>query len=212
MKIPVYLDSNVWNLFFAMQLDLEKELPSSEFALAVVRQVEIEARAISNIPLRSYIEQTMEQRDVLVDAHFGFYDELHSADMQRVVGFGGGTWASEEELNVYRAEALRDAAVARDDQPRQGIKKSGLFKHEADVALAARSFHSIVLTLDAKDALKRALESGGAVVSLCGLKRSGLSLRAFLAEPLEKFLQKRSSATRPLPAGKNESPKSQADG
>jgi hypothetical protein len=56
-----------------------------------------------------------------------------------------------------------------------------LYAKEADISLAARSFQSIVLSLDKKNGpLKSALKQGGKVVFLTDFDASGLSLRDFI--------------------------------
>jgi hypothetical protein len=56
-----------------------------------------------------------------------------------------------------------------------------LYKNEADISLAARSFHSVVLTLDKKNGpLKDAYEQGGKVIFLTNFENSGMSLSAFI--------------------------------
>lgn len=63
--------------------------------------------------------------------------------------------------------------------------KSRLYPNEADVALASRSFESVVLTLDAKKGpLNTAYQQGGQVVFLDQFLNSGLCLRAFVERAL----------------------------
>jgi hypothetical protein len=56
-----------------------------------------------------------------------------------------------------------------------------LYPKEADISLAARSFHSVVLTFDKKKGpLKDAYDQGGTVVFLTDFDKSGMSLRDFI--------------------------------
>ena len=60
-------------------------------------------------------------------------------------------------------------------------KKTKLYKDEADISLATRSFHSVVLSLDAKRGpINNAYKQGGKVVFLTDFDKSGKSLRDFI--------------------------------
>ena len=73
-----------------------------------------------------------------------------------------------------------------DPQQRAALKtakkrRSKLHPNEADVSLAARAFHSVVLSLDAKPGpIKDACQQGGMVVFLTDFDKSGLSLGDFI--------------------------------
>jgi hypothetical protein len=43
--IAVLIDGSAWNVLFSRGLDLNRELPTEEFALFITREVEIELRA-----------------------------------------------------------------------------------------------------------------------------------------------------------------------
>lgn len=164
MPIVLFIDNNVWDLLLGRDIDLLSELPADEFAIQITREAEFE---IPLMPLekRQYVEAAIEARNVKTDVYFGFYDESLPPDQQRVGGFGdkdnpgvGGRFVSEEELAVLRGER---ASIGTAKRP------TGLFKNEADVALAARSTVSVVLTCDGKRALKRARSvHGGTVVDM----------------------------------------------
>ncbi len=47
--ISVFIDSSAWNFLFEQGIDLVRELPTSEFALYITQEVDIELRAIPNI-------------------------------------------------------------------------------------------------------------------------------------------------------------------
>jgi hypothetical protein len=60
--------------------------------------------------------------------------------------------------------------------------KTRLYKNEADISIAARSFQSVVLSLDSKknDPIATAFKQGGKVVNLANFDKSGLSLADFI--------------------------------
>jgi hypothetical protein len=59
--------------------------------------------------------------------------------------------------------------------------KSRLYGNEADLSLAARSFHSVVLTLDRSSGpLNAAYKQGGKIIYLDSFDCSGLSLRDYV--------------------------------
>ncbi|MDB6061975.1 MAG: hypothetical protein JWM78_2078 [Verrucomicrobiaceae bacterium] len=56
-----------------------------------------------------------------------------------------------------------------------------LYKNEADISIAARAMHSVVLTLDKKAGpINDAYKKGGKVVFLDDFDSSGLSLKEFI--------------------------------
>lgn len=178
--IEVYLDNNVWDLLFDLRLDLCAELPRGEFRIFITREGEMERTAIPEhrAALREFIEATIARCGVLVDGHFGFRDGSLPPEEQRTSGFGLGRFITEEEAAFERATPRRRAAVPR----KPGVK---LRKNEADIALAARSFLGIVLTLDRKPgALADAHRQGGKVVFLTDFERSGMTLREFVEAAL----------------------------
>jgi len=97
-----------------------------------------------------------------------------------VSGFGsienpdaGGRFIEENEAAIIHSEA---ASIG------PGKRPTGLFRNEADVSLAARSVHSVVLTCDVKKALKRAKEiHSGLIVDLKKYK-IGTSLAGFIKQ------------------------------
>jgi hypothetical protein len=101
----------------------------------------------------------------------------HPQDEQRIGGFNIGSWISEAETAFIHGQRSRLGAEKK--------PSTRLFKNEADISLAARSFHSIVLTLDKKTGpLKDALDQGGRVVFLTDFPNSGISLLDFISAAL----------------------------
>jgi hypothetical protein len=173
MVIKVYIDNNVWDFLFKRGLDLAIQLPCEEFCVCITREAEFEISPIPSDELKVFIKETTAKCSISSDPYFGFYDERHSQKEQRMGGFDHGRFATLEE----------DIFINQQGNPLKSEKKrkTGLYKDEADTSLAARSFHSVVLSLDSKTGpIKTAYDQGGKVVFLTDFDRSGLSLREFI--------------------------------
>jgi hypothetical protein len=174
--LSVYLDNNVWDFLFERRLDLAVELPRSRFCLAITREAEFEIPAIPDhkADLKAFIANAIAQCGVRTDSLFGFYDDSLPHDQQRFGGFDVGRWASEDELS-YLTQQRKPLGRA--------IRPTGLYQDEADFALAVRSVHSVVLTLDAKNGpINTAYREGGKVIFLTEFDVSGLSLAEFITK------------------------------
>jgi hypothetical protein len=150
--IVVALDGNVWNFLFDRNLDLAVELPANEFCFIQTREAEFEL-STGKPDLDAFIKKTMNRSNVRTDYLFGFADSSEPASEQRYGGFNVGRFASPEEI----------AFLAQHKTP-EIERPTKLRKHEADIALAARSFGSVVVTLDRKSA---PLRDGPKAVALC---------------------------------------------
>ncbi len=171
MPISVYIDNNVWDFLFERQMDLAKELPRDEFCVCITREAEFE---IPPMPpeKRVFVEATIARCKIITDVFFGFGSESLPLDEQRVGGFGEGRWISPEELAFIEQQqtALKDR-----------MRPTKLYGGEADLSLAARSVHAVVLSLDKKRGpINKAYEQGGKVVFLTDFDKSGLTLREFI--------------------------------
>jgi hypothetical protein len=144
MIIGVYIDNNVWDFLFERRLDLAVELPRDEFCLCLTREAEFEIPPIpqEKAELKAFIEATIAKCGIRTDSFFGFYDTSLPPDEQRVGGFDVGRWASPEEI----AFIAQQRTALKDSEKRP----TKLYPGEADISLAARSLHSVVLSLDAK--------------------------------------------------------------
>lgn len=173
MSISVYIDNNVWDFLFERELCLSQELPRDEFCLCLTREAEFEIPAIppEKAPLKRFIEESIESAVVRTDSFFGFYDDAHPPEEQRVEGFDVGRWATPEELVFFKHQ-----------QTRLGNRRpTKLFKNEADISLAARAIHSVVITLDRKTGpINDAYKHGGKIVFLTDFDNSGLTLADFI--------------------------------
>jgi hypothetical protein len=89
-----------------------------------------------------------------------------------VGGWDEGYWASREELAFIEQQKVKLG----------GAKKAStrLYKNEADISLAARSFGSVVLTLDKSGPIADAYAQGGKVIFLIDFDVNGLSLSDFV--------------------------------
>ena len=175
MVTSVYIDNNVWDFLFARQMDLSIELPRDEFCICITREAEFE---IPPMPAekRAFAEAVIAKCAIATDTFFGFNDESLPPAEQRVAGFDQGRWASPEELAFISQQrtALKDR-----------MRPSKLYDGEADLSLAARSVHSVVLSLDKKQGpINKAYEQGGKVVFLTDFDKSGLTLREFIRAAL----------------------------
>jgi hypothetical protein len=182
MPISVYIDNNVWDFLFKSKIDLSVALPSEEFCICITREAEFEIPPIQNTKpeLKEFIETTIKKCNILTDSFFGFYEETFSQSEQRVGGLDIGRFASREEI-VFM------------DQQRTPLKlrhqkknsKTKLYKDEADISLAARSFHSVVLSFDDKNGpINDAYKQGGKVIFLTNFEQSNLSLSDFIKKNL----------------------------
>lgn len=162
-RVPVFLDGNVWNYVFDHGLDLDIELPPDRFFIALTRESEMELLAVpeGKSGLKAFIQRAISERPIPVDSWFGWSVESLPPDEHRNGGFGVGRWPSHAEVEFYRD---------LQNQIRKTKKRSKLFTNEGDVALASRSSHSLVLSLDAKAGpLRIAKQLGGKVCFLTGL-------------------------------------------
>jgi hypothetical protein len=179
MVISVYVDNNVWDFLFERRIDLAVELPRNEFCLCLTREAEFEIPPIppEKAELKAFIEATIAKCGIQTDTYFGFNDASLPPEEQRVGGWGHGRWASKEEF----------AFIAQQRTAFKGNKKrpTKLYAGEADISLAARSLHSLVLSLDAKAGpINAAYRQGGKVVFLADFDKKGLSLRDFIGAAL----------------------------
>ena len=174
MPISVYIDNNVWDFLFDRQMELAVELPRPEYCVCITREAEFEIPPIPDYKsdLKRFIENTIKRCQVKTDSFFGFYVDSQPADEQRYGGFDQGRWITDEE---------RDFLNQQHTSLKARLMKSKLQGNEADLSLAARSLHSVVLTLDRSSGpLNAAYKQGGKIVYLNDFDDSKLSLRAFI--------------------------------
>jgi len=175
-RIAVTLDNNVWDFLLRTGLDLGSELPRDLFAVFITREVEIETSAIPTTKgeLKDYVARTISSCDIRTTSVFGFAREKPGPE--RFGGFGQGTWQSQTEREFYAA--IRDQYLIGRRE-----KNSQLNDNEADAAVAAKSFSSIVLTCEHPNKvgpLRFAAEHGGKILYLSDFEQSGRTLSAYI--------------------------------
>jgi hypothetical protein len=179
MKTSVYIDNNVWDFLFFRKIDLSVELPNNEFCLCMTREAEFEIPPIPNekAKLKKFIEDTINKCVIEPQSYFGFFNPNHSEQEQRVGGFNVGRWASAEEVAFMEQQKTKLGAVKK--------PSTKLYKNEADISVAARAIHSVVITLDKKNGpINDAYKQGGKVVFLTDFDSNGLTLKEFILSNL----------------------------
>ena len=151
--ITVYIDNCAWDILYNYDIDLLKELPVDLYEVLITGEEVFEINAIpendpEKLQKKTYIQNQIQQRHVKTDKIFGFYNCRFSPDNQRFAGYGlygnsesGGRFIKDKELELIRKEKHMLG---------KEIKTSGLFNHEGDISISARSLYSIVLTNDNK--------------------------------------------------------------
>jgi hypothetical protein len=155
-------------------------LPRDEFVICITREAEFEIPPIKKPELKEFIEATIEQCLISTDVFFGFNDNSLSPTEQRVGGFDIGRFASPEEYEfiVQQRTPLKHRHLVKN-------LKTGLYKDEADISIAARALHSVVLSLDSKKGpLNAAYQQGGKVVFLTHFDPKVVSLATFIRTKL----------------------------
>ena len=158
--VRVFIDNNVWDLFYQFALDLNSELPTKEFDLLITREAEFEIKGMPE-EKKKYVVYQLNNRNIKTDKIFGFSRYGIPPSEQRFSGFStyankivGGRFITDDELKLIKEE--RNALGSK--------KKNGLYNNEADIAIASRSLNSIVLTCDNKKVLRRAKNRKGSMV------------------------------------------------
>ncbi len=179
--ISVYFDNCALDLVFHREWDLSAVLPIGDFELYITPETLIELRAMGDVKAekRNYILNALASRNVKVDRPFGFVGPSSTeVEAERIGGFDEGRFLTKEEIDFVDAHAPPPLAKIR---PRTNLKVG-----EADLYVAARALHSVVLTFDnEKGALKIARENGATVINLGEFVRQNLSLAEFIREKID---------------------------
>lgn len=169
MKIAICIDSNAWNFLFNNKIDIASELPADEFKLFITREVEIELKAIPDIgkddcnklPLKKYIQESLALNDIKTTRVFGFGSAKSAAGPAIYGGFGQGGFQPDNERAWYQQDKVKQFVSNK------SLKNSGLHGNQADAAVAAKAFNSVVLTCDKKRGpILEANAQGGKVIFL----------------------------------------------
>ena len=191
MTIPVTIDCCAWDFFFDNNYDLCVELPAERFSLFITREVELELlqipdeskQGVDKRPLKEFIRNSIERRQVETTCVFGFYCGESPDDPARYGGFGQGTFESDIERDWRQRENTKRYVIGASKS-----KSSVLRKNEADVSQAVASLSSVLITVDQKKGAKLgkkgpihdAAINGGRVVYTGDFKSSGLKLADFI--------------------------------
>lgn len=153
--VNIYVDNNAWDILYTRGVDICLEFPADVFNLLITREAEFEIACIPSEALREYVSEAIRCRNIRTDRYFGFLNEALSLDEQRYGSFGAGRLADITEVEVLMNEA---------DKVKSTKRPTGLFKNEADVSLAARSVHSVILTSDRRGVLGQIENKYAAIV------------------------------------------------
>lgn len=161
--IKVIIDNNVWDYLKEKSIDIKKELPPEEFIIVSTKGVWIETSFTEdnkNVDkdLSFFIKNEKYKIIDEVTSAFAFSSKDTTGAGNDTTGGGfsgldckdqGGGFFSIEQSVFYEKNRNHNECKK---------KKTGLFKNEADVELAAYSFEYVVLTNDKnnKGPLKRA--------------------------------------------------------
>jgi hypothetical protein len=153
MKTILFIDNNVWDIFFEKKLNIKEEL-GNIFELFITREAKLEIDPMPN-DLKRYVYETISNSEIKTDLIFGFKDNNKPVNKQSVGLFGdkfnlsvkGGRFISSQESKILQNEKHLIGDLK---------EKTYLYKNEADIALAARAEIHFILTCDSKKALKRA--------------------------------------------------------
>ncbi len=182
--VRVFIDNNVWDIFYQYSLDLNSELPINEFDIIITKEAEFEIKGMPD-KKKKYAEYQIKNRNIRTDKLFGFFNENYLLSEQRVGGYStydnkvvGGRFIKDDEFKIIKEE--RNALGSKK-------KKTGLYNNEADIAIAARSLNSIVLTCDNRKVLKRAKNrKGSMVIDLSGFNNT-ITIRQIISEFMKKY-------------------------
>ena len=175
--IDVHIDSCAWNFLLEFGVDLCSEFPADSFRLWIPREIEMELAAIppEKALLLAFIQDAVARCGVRVDVWFGFCDADTPPEARKVGGFDEGRWVSKQEWDFFDANRH---LIGSGSRPLTHLKKN-----EGDLALAARSFTSVVLTADVKSSgpLAVARSMGGNVLDIRAYRGFTGSFRDFVA-------------------------------
>ena len=177
----IYLDSNVWNFLYENNVWLPDHFSESKYKFFITKELKFEIHPIppDKSALKDFISKSFKAAHVQVDSIFGFGNDNLSASEQRVGGFDEGRFISDEEANFL--DLLRHHL---NDNKK---KKSKLYSNEADISIAIRSIHSVVLTLDnRKGPLLEAKNHGGNVVFLNNFNGEMHTLEEYILANIQK--------------------------
>ncbi|MEY8702303.1 hypothetical protein AB4F11_04670 [Francisella philomiragia] len=181
----IFLDNNIFDFLYDKKIDLLKEFPKGEFCVCVPKEIKFESDCMPSDKF-TFVKSLFENNIVITHSYFGYYDDRHVSNFQRVGGYDEGVYISIDERD-FKLE-LNNNFLSNTDKKHP---KHDLYKNEGDIALAVRSVHNIVLTNDAKSSkgakkgpLNYAFEKGYRVVFLNDYD-GDISLNEYVKSSLE---------------------------
>ncbi|WP_159240181.1 hypothetical protein [Pseudofrancisella aestuarii] len=182
--IKIFLDNNVFDFLFEKNIDISKEFPIDKFIICIPREIKFESEHIKLQEKNDFVRQLIDKEIVQIHTYFGYYDDRHFEDKQRIGGYDEGEYMCVEE-GIF----LNELVVSFLDESSKHIKHN-LYKQEGDIALAVRSVMNIVISNDVKEGkskkkgpLNLAFDKGYRVVFLNGFVE-GMSLNNYIKEQL----------------------------
>lgn len=183
-KTEVFIDSNAWNTFFQLSNCMCKHLPPKKYSFCINREVTFEINAIpkngkDKKKLIQFIKKCI-NCCVSEQPIFGFADPALPPEQQRVGGFDQGRFAQLDE-EIFRKE-LNNLYLDKEKQR----PETKLYKNEADIDLAVRSIHGIVITNDIKKGpLREAHNRGYNIVYLDKFTPNNDNLEQYIVNQLQ---------------------------
>ncbi|WP_150463934.1 hypothetical protein [Francisella sp. XLW-1] len=181
----IFLDNNIFDFLYDKKIDLLHEFPKEQFIICVPKEVKFESDCMPSDKL-IFVKSLFENNIVITHSYFGFYDDRHVNNFQRVGGYDEGVYISKVERD-FKLE-LNNNFLSNTDKKHP---KHNLYKNEGDIALAVRSVHNIVLTNDRKGSkgakkgpLNYAYDEGYGVVFLNEYDGT-ISLKEYVRSSLE---------------------------
>lgn len=174
-KITLYIDNMVWDFLLAREMDICVELPPTEWSLRMTREAELEIPiSPEKADLKAFIKNTMDRCGIEITPYFGFGDPSAGPGIQLYGGWGIGHWQTRDESTFIEEQKSRLGTK---------VRPTGLLPNEADISIAARAVHSVVLSCEKKAGPIKSAKTQGAMVVLLDpieFDNSGQSLAAFI--------------------------------
>ncbi|WP_248799910.1 hypothetical protein [Pseudomonas sp. MWU13-2105] len=177
MAVSVFIDNNAWDYLFSRKVDLAVDISVDDFVFSITREAEFEIRTLPE-ELKVYVTKWITCGAVTTDTYFGFA-EANSDGESRVGGFDCGRFIDLAESEILSSEN----GVIKDK-----LRPTGLYKNEADVSLAARSVHSVILTSDTKKVLGRVVSKYGGIVVNLALWPEDISFDSYMKTQCASFV------------------------
>ena len=137
-------------------------------------------QGVDKRPLKEFIRNSIERRQVKTTCVFGFYCGESPDDPIRYRGFGQGIFEPEIERDWRQREDIQRYVIGASKR-----KTTVLRQNEADVAQAVASLSSVLITNESKTKsgpILIAAANGGRVLYLNDFESSGLTLADYIGK------------------------------